>query len=176
MNPQVRSLDRQLASWNSNESVAAAATNLLAEARTQFAGDGTADSQSLRARLATLLRGHVPQPVPTVAAPGLSPHGQMRAVDFQVHRLDEIVAGPDTHTIDVVWEQGGWAGRLDAAVRAASHRFIGPLASPRAVALHLHAGSPGESMISGVPGVRARCPVDRPPHWATMRAIDCTCN
>lgn len=131
VNPQVRSLDRQLASWNDNESVTAAAANLLAAARTQFAGDGTSDPRSLRARLETLLRGHVPQPVPTVAAPGLSPHGQMRAVDFQVHRLDEIVAGPDTHTIDDVWERGGWAGRLDAAVRAASHRFIGPLSSPR---------------------------------------------
>jgi hypothetical protein len=131
VNPQVRSIDRQLASWNDNESVAAAATNLLTEARALFEDHGSGDARSGRDRLAAWLRTHVPQPVPTVAAPGLSPHGQMRAIDFQVHRRDEIVAGPDTRTIDSVWEQGGWAGRLDAAVRAASPRFVGPLVSPR---------------------------------------------
>lgn len=67
----------------------------------------------------------------TVAAPGLSPHGQMRAVDFQVHQGDRIVAGPRTATIAADWDAAGWSAKLDAAVRAAGNRFIGPLASPR---------------------------------------------
>jgi hypothetical protein len=55
----------------------------------------------------------------------------MRAVDSQVHQGDRIVAGPMTATIATDWDATGWASRLDAAVRAASRRFIGPLATPR---------------------------------------------
>jgi len=130
VNPQVRSLDIQLANWDRNESVAAAADRLLQDAITHFHGRVPGDAEGA-AVLAAFLRGYVPEPTPTVAAPGLSPHGQMRAIDFQVHRGDEIVAGPDTRTIDTTWLQDGWGGRLDAAVRTASRRFIGPLASPR---------------------------------------------
>jgi hypothetical protein len=129
VNPQVRSLDIQLASWNSNESVAAASARLVQDA---IAYLGTASGDAARAAmLEAFLKSYAPEPVPTVAAPGLSPHGQMRAIDFQVHRGEEIVAGPDTHTIGSTWEQGGWAARLDTAVREASRKFIGPLVSPR---------------------------------------------
>jgi hypothetical protein len=130
VNPQVRSLDIQLANWGRNESVAAAAARLLLDAITHFLGRPVDDAAGA-AELAAFLHGYVPEPIPTVAAPGLSPHGQMRASDFQVHRGDEIVAGPDTRTVDTTWMQEGWGGRLDAAVRAASRRFVGPLASPR---------------------------------------------
>lgn len=130
VNPQVRSLDIQLANWNRNESVAAASARLLQDAVAHL---GTAATDALRATpmLEAFLQSYSPEPIPTVAAPGLSPHGQMRAIDFQVHRGPEIVAGPDTQTIGTVWEQGGWAARLDHAVRDASSKFIGPLASPR---------------------------------------------
>jgi len=130
VNPQVRSLDIQLANWGRNESVAAAAGRLLQDAITHFRGRPAVGTEGAAA-LAAFLHGYVPEPTPTVAAPGLSPHGQMRAIDFQVHRGDEIVAGPDTRTVDTTWLQQGWGGRLDAAVRAASRQFIGPLASPR---------------------------------------------
>ena len=130
VNPQVRSLDIQLANWGRNESVAAAAARLLQDATTHFQG-GLAGGAAGAAALAAFLHGYVPEPTPTVAAPGLSPHGQMRAIDFQVHRGDEIVAGPDTRTVDLTWVQQGWGARLDAAVRAASRQFIGPLAAPR---------------------------------------------
>ena len=125
VNPQVRSLDIQLANWNRNESVAAASAHLLQEVVAHF--DSAAQDG---AGLEAFLRAHIPEPVPTVAAPGLSPHGQMRAVDFQVHQGPNIVAGPDTHSIGPVWEQGGWAARLDLAIRDASRRFVGPLAIP----------------------------------------------
>jgi len=65
-----------------------------------------------------------------IAAPGLSPHGRMRAIDFQVHQGGRVVAGPSTPAIATDWEAGGWAAKLDAAVRAASNRFVGPLANP----------------------------------------------
>jgi hypothetical protein len=48
-----------------------------------------------------------------------------------VHRDGQVVAGPKTATIPQDWDQSGWTARLDAAVRAASNRFVGPLATPR---------------------------------------------
>jgi hypothetical protein len=133
VNPQVRSLDRQLASWNGNESVSAAASRLAADAlefvnRPSFP---SAEAAQARQELESFLLAYQPVPIPTVAAPGLSPHGQMRAVDFQVHQGDRIIAGPRTATIDADWDAAGWSLKLDAAVRAASRRFIGPLATPR---------------------------------------------
>jgi hypothetical protein len=133
INPQVRSLDRQLESWNASESVAEAAS-ALATAAAQLAGSPSFpadDPEQARAALESMLRDYRPTPIPTVAAPGLSPHGQMLAVDFQVQQGDSIVAGPDTSTIASTWDASGWSVRLDSAVRRASRRFVGPLASPR---------------------------------------------
>ena len=33
--------------------------------------------------------------------------------------------------MEAEWDEAGWAAKLDAAVRAAGQRFVGPLASPR---------------------------------------------
>jgi len=133
VNPQVRSLDIQLEHWNTNESVAAAAANLLAAASEVVSSPTFPASQPARATkaLESFLASYVPVPTPTIAAPGLSPHGQMRAIDFQVHQGASIVAGPRTSTIDSEWDASGWSAKLDAAVRSASQRFVGPLASPR---------------------------------------------
>jgi hypothetical protein len=130
VNPRVRSLDSQLASWNRTGSVAAASTRLLQDAYAHM-GDAVGDVVQAAPMLEAFLEAYVPDPVPTVAAPGLSPHGQMRAIDFQVHRGEEIVAGPDAQSIEPVWTQGGWAARLDRAIHEASQKFIGPLVSPR---------------------------------------------
>jgi hypothetical protein len=78
-----------------------------------------------------LLLAHVPVPTPTMAAPGLSPHGQMRAIDFQVHKDGAVVAGTRTATMAEDWDGAGWSAKLESAVRAASRRFVGPLESPR---------------------------------------------
>ena len=133
-NPEVRSLDVQVEHWNSNESVRAASEEILAAALSLIASPGfPADRPELaREALRAFLSSHTPVPSPTIAAPGLSLHGQMRAVDFQVHQGGRVVAGPSTRTIDTDWLAGGWAARLDAAVRAASNRFVGPQASPPA--------------------------------------------
>jgi hypothetical protein len=133
VNPQVRSLDIQLEHWNINESVAAASANLLAAASEVVASPTFPAAQQARATkaLESFLASHVPVPAPTIAAPGLSPHGQMRAIDFQVHEGGRVIAGPRTSTIDTEWDGAGWSAKLDAAVRSASQRFVGPLASPR---------------------------------------------
>ena len=133
VNPQVRSLDIQLEHWNTNESVAAAAANLLAAANEVIASPAFPAAQPAHATkaLESFLASYVPEPTPTIAAPGLSPHGQMRAIDFQVHQGEKVIAGPRASTIDTEWDGAGWSAKLDAAVRAASQRFVGPLASPR---------------------------------------------
>lgn len=132
VNPQVRSLDLQLQRWNDNVSVGRAGAHLEATARNatrspDFPAPGSA---AATARFAELLKQHVPQPVPTLAAPGLSAHGRMSAVDFQVRQGGRTVAGPDSSQVASVWIANGWRDRLRAAVKAAGDRFVGPLASP----------------------------------------------
>lgn len=133
VNPQVRNLDIQLQNWNTNESVAAAAAALLiaAQALAESPALRRADIAAAQRALEQFLASHVPVPTPTIAAPGLSPHGQLRAIDFQVHRDGAIVAGTRTATIADEWDGAGWTQKLEAAVRAGSRRFVGPLESPR---------------------------------------------
>jgi hypothetical protein len=71
-----------------------------------------------------------PATLPTLAAPGLSLHGQLRAFDFQIQRGDQTIAGPDSTTIRGVWAAQGWTERLATAVRSASTRLQGPLRTP----------------------------------------------
>ena len=133
VNPQVRSLDVQVEHWNTNESVGAAATNLEASF-SAFVATPAVASQKPDAALAAVERfllEHRPTPAPTIAAPGLSPHGQMRAIDFQVQSNGRLVAGTQTSVIAEAWDAAGWTARLEEAVRTGSQRFIGPLESPR---------------------------------------------
>lgn len=133
VNPQVRSLDTQIEHWNTNASVAAAADGILAAAQALIASSGfpATPSQETTDALGRFLSGYTPVTKPTIAAPGLSRHGQMREIDFQVHQGGRIIAGTSTASIATDWDAGGWAAKLDAAVRAASNRFAGPLANPR---------------------------------------------
>ena len=134
VNSRVRSLDEQVENWNSNESVKAAADEILVAAQVLIASPGFPADRPEQARqaLKTFLSGHRPVPTPTIAAPGLSLHGQMRAIDFQVQQGGRVIAGPSTATIATDWAAAGWAAKLDAAVRAASDSFVGPQASPPA--------------------------------------------
>jgi hypothetical protein len=133
VNPDVRSLDVQIEHWNTNESVAAAAEALAAAAREHVGSPAfaAAGPGSAARKLQSFLGAYVPVPTPTIAAPGLSPHGQMRAVDFQVHQGGRVIAGPRISTMEAEWDTAGWSARLEAAVRSASRQFVGPLASPR---------------------------------------------
>ena len=129
VNPEFRSLDLQLSRWNENPLVGLAAADLLAAVeRAMDAGvSGTPGGVSA---LRELLLAHAPSPVPPLAAPGLSPHGRLRAVDFQVESAGHIVAGTETASIATAWIADGWKERLREAVAAADAGFEGPLASP----------------------------------------------
>ena len=124
VNPQVRSLEIQIIRWNTNRSVSTASDELLKAANAllgtgHFPAAGTAGGS---VEFARFLKSYSPKSTPTIAAPGLSSHGQMRAVDFQVRRGVETVAGPDTTTIDSIWRGQGWRDKLHAAV-ATSLKF-----------------------------------------------------
>ena len=130
VNTQVRSLDEQLKKWDENDSVARAGEELLQRAREELAGSSypepptAADVQ----RFERFLRGATTRATPTLAVPGLSPHGQSRAFDFQVMRGGQLVAGPSGAG---QWDGEGWTEKVRAAVTRASTKFSGPLASPR---------------------------------------------
>lgn len=133
VNREVRSLDVQLGSWNENPSVAAAAAELHAAALAESANPAYTkpSSDAAIARFRAFLLGWYPSEPVSVAAPGLSPHGQLRALDFQVQKGDRIVASTSAADAVVQWDAEGWTEKLKQAVTSASPRMQGPLESPR---------------------------------------------
>lgn len=129
VNSEVRSLDTQLQRWKENESVAEVARALIKAARKHAPRDGCSDDAD-RDAFADFLKDWQPKTLPTLAAPGLSRHGQARAFDFQVMRSDLIVAGTDSKRAIAAWDKRGWKEKLQAAVSAGSTHFVGPLKSP----------------------------------------------
>lgn len=132
VNTEVRSLDLQLQRWNKNPGVAQAARQFYADARDELRQGNypeRPDTQALQ-RFVTFLRNRPTSiPVP-LAAPGLSLHGQSRALDFQVRKGDMTVAGAEVASVTNVWEKQGWARKLRAAVDPGQGVFVGPLAAP----------------------------------------------
>jgi hypothetical protein len=130
VNTQVRSLDEQLQKWNENDSVARGGEELLARAREELTGPSYAEAPAASdvRRFERFLRDTTTRVTPTLAVPGLSPHGQSRAFDFQVMRGSQLIAGP---TGAGAWDSEGWTEKVRAAVTRASTKFTGPLASPR---------------------------------------------
>lgn len=133
VNTQVRTLEKQIKFWNETRSVETAADALLAAALRELNNPAYDDAPSSSGvnKFRQFLKSATLVTPPTVATPGLSQHGQLRAFDFQVQRGSQLVAGTDTSSIGPVWEGQGWAKKLKDAVNAASARFKGPLVSPR---------------------------------------------
>jgi hypothetical protein len=133
VNTQVRSLEAQINSWNQTMSVKVAAEELATAVSMEIARPVYKDrpDQSSLTRFENFLKNQRTVTTPTVAAPGLSPHGQLRAFDFQVKKGDKIIAGTNTALIGSVWDGQSWTEKLRSAVMAASRKFVGPLASPR---------------------------------------------
>ena len=131
-NPDVRSLEVQIEHWNSNTSVAAAAEELQVSATTFLTSGAIAKASASDGcdSFAIFLVAYVPGTAATIAAPGLSSHGQMRAVDFQIVRDGQTVAATDTHDIERDWIQAGWRDKLAAAVIASGAQFVGPMEKP----------------------------------------------
>ena len=130
VNTQVRSLDEQLSKWNENDSVRRAGEELFARAQTEVANTSYAEPPGAGEveRFERFLRGADTRTTPTLAVPGLSPHGQARAFDFQVMRGGALVAGPSSPS---AWDAAGWTAKLQESVGRASTKFSGPLESPR---------------------------------------------
>ena len=130
VNTETRSLNVQVGRWNENTGVARVAQQLHRAAIKELgrhAYPATPDAPAVD-RFAEFLRSWRPPMAAPLAAPGLSRHGQSRAVDFQVVRCGQIVAGTDVASVRRVWEAEGWAHKLRRAIGAAN--FVGPLRSP----------------------------------------------
>lgn len=132
VNPEVRSLEVQLERWNTNASIATASAALAEAAAIAIQSQGfpAPGTPLAQAAFGDFLREFSPSPTPPLAAPGLSAHGQMRAVDFVVVQGDRIVAGAVTADIPSLWVGQGWGERLKAAVHASGAPFAGPLRLP----------------------------------------------
>jgi hypothetical protein len=128
VNRDVRSLEVQIERWNSNASVETASQTLLTDLRKEYAQQSPGKSADwLQGALADWT---LAVPV-TLAAPGLSAHGQSRAFDFQVERDGTIVAGTESEHAARDWDAAGWTERLKEIVARASTRLRGPLETPR---------------------------------------------
>lgn len=132
VNETIRSLDLQIARWNRSESIKRSADHMRETIAAELAAPEFPRASTPKGVSAfrELLVAHKPEPTPTLAAPGLSLHGRMQAVDFQVQAGDRIVAGPDTATVTEAWDSSGWKAKLQAAVKDANAGFVGPLQNP----------------------------------------------
>lgn len=132
VNADVRSLDVQIARWNTNTGVARTAVQLQHDAhRALNANDYPTQPTAVSTdRFATFLQAWYPASPAPLAVPGLSRHGQARAYDFHIVRGERIVASTDMGVVKSVWEREGWTQKLKSAIAAGSDRFKGPLAAP----------------------------------------------
>jgi len=127
VNRRPRSLEAQITNWNENASVGTAAAACERALDRQFGNRHAPPSATeLRKALIDWQTGSSA----TLAAPGLSAHGQARAFDFQVERGGELIAGTDASSARSQWDMAGWTQRLHAAVNSAGNHFTGPLQSP----------------------------------------------
>jgi hypothetical protein len=130
VNTQVRSLDLQLQRWNENPGVGRAAERICSMARDELRNGkypATPNAAATQRFIAFLKSLSAAAPL---AAPGLSLHGQARAMDFQVRNGNGTVAGPEVASVADVWEKQGWARRLEQAIDPAQGVFVGPLRQP----------------------------------------------
>jgi hypothetical protein len=133
-NVEVRSLEEQLARWQTVRSIGVVAREFRKVALAELAQEAYARPQSDESvnRFREFLVAWRASWPPTLAPPGLSLHGQGRAYDFRIQDLNgQTIAGADSSSIEKVWERKGWTKKLSVAVHAASDKFVGPLTIPR---------------------------------------------
>ncbi len=126
-NHKPRSLEIQIARWNENQQVGAVAAQLESALSHEFVD---APDPPDAGRLRDALMGWRPSVAAPLAAPGLSPHGQGRAFDFQIEHDGKVIASCEVATVRRQWDEAGWTLRLHAAVVASGRPFAGPLQSP----------------------------------------------
>jgi hypothetical protein len=127
----IRDLQRQVNLWNGNATVRLAADDLRWKCLQEIAGYPDWPDVNARARFRAFLGHCSVQPEPTSAAPGLSDHGQMNAIDFVILQGHRKIAGTTTATIPAEWDAPRWTQKLKEAVTLSHSVFIGPLQHPR---------------------------------------------
>lgn len=131
-NTQVRTLELQLERWNTNPRVGSIASELrnalVREMRTR--GFPSEPNEESLERFKTFLTHWYPSSPAPLAAPGLSAHGQLRAIDFQILKAGRVIAGTSVASVARTWERPGWHEKLRRAIESAHADFAGPLRTP----------------------------------------------
>lgn len=129
-NTEARSLELQIVRYNTNKSVARAAESLHKQVLIEIGKPSydSPDSAEAVEHFKKFLMSWRPVTAAALAAPGISRHGQLRAIDFQIMKDGAIVAPPETVTVKRNWDTPGWTEKLRVAMEGSS--FRGPLQSP----------------------------------------------
>jgi hypothetical protein len=129
-NTEARSLEVQIVRFNTNKSVGRAAASLHKQALAEIAKPAydSPDRADSVEQFKRFLKAWRPSPAAALAAPGISRHGQLRAIDFQIMKDGAIVAPTDTATVKRNWDAPGWTEKLRVATEGSA--FQGPLQSP----------------------------------------------
>ena len=127
---RVRSLDAQIKNWNKNSSVGAAAEEIFTAWKEKFEPEGEEDAEWNPKEFWSWLRSISLTRRAYLAAPGMSRHGRARAVDFQIMKDGKIFAGTRLTDIKKVWQEEGWAEKLNDSIKTAGPSFVGPLQTP----------------------------------------------
>lgn len=129
-NTDVRSLDVQVDRWNRNDSVGKVAASIQRAVRKELLKSHYPDQPDTAAldRLAQFIHQWPPPRAAALAAPGLSKHGQLRAIDFAILKDGKIVVPTNLAAAEPVWERQGWSEKLKRAT--VDTPFTGPLQTP----------------------------------------------
>lgn len=110
-----RNLNKQVELWNNNtKTVPQAAEDIKRKCLLEIVDyPDLPDTEKFR----TFLKTCTVIPGTTNAAPGLSDHGHMNAVDFVVKQNDRTIAGTSTGKMKEKWDDPGWTQMLNTAVK-----------------------------------------------------------
>ncbi len=127
---RVRSLDTQITNWNKSKSVLIPAIEILVAWKEKFGEESEAEGKFTEKAFWKWLNTYRRKRRPGLAAPGLSRHGQGRAIDFQIKKDGEIYAGTNFGQVKSVWKEEGWDEKLKTSITSAGPSFTGPLKLP----------------------------------------------
>lgn len=129
----LRDLRKQVGLWNKNNTIQQAGEKLVKDMQTVLKGASYPDTPTpvSTANFKKKLQFAAVTPEPTSAAPGLSDHGQARAVDFVVSKNGAVVATTESATVSRVWRgKEQWEAKLIKAVKDSGAKLKGPLPKP----------------------------------------------
>jgi hypothetical protein len=128
----IRDLARQVRLWKGNHTVHAAGVSLREKClkEVSLASYPDVPTEDDTKKFNRFLGHCAVHPEPTSAAPGLSDHGQMHAVDFIIMQGQKKIADTVSSNISAQWVLPGWEKKLTNAIKSSGSRFKGPLQHP----------------------------------------------